>query len=246
MSNNSLQEKIFNKINNELINYVKSLNENKEEKVILIKEVEKYISTLANMPQEYSVAIENINTNINAYEEEKNKFMVEIKRFKDENQNPKIKKTEGIFGTISLISGLGSIFSEDILKYNASKGNASTGTPIANLVGVAKENAIKAYIGGGSKATGGNGIEGGEKVIRLTKSTEALTSTLCLAIYAAIKILNSKKLKKEFKEKVIELNKEIDALGAKVKDEFLNIEECEIKTLIENTEALALKVNEKI
>lgn len=246
MSNNSLQEKIFNKINKELINYVKSLNENKEEKVTLIKEVEKYISTLTNMPQEYSIAIENINTNIKAYEEDKDKFLVEFKRFKDENKNPKIKKTEGIFGTISLISGLGGIFSEDILKYNASRGNASTGTPIPNLVGAAKENAIKAYIGGGSKATGGNGIEGGEKVIRLTEATAAGTSTLCLAIYAATKIFNNKKLKKEFKEKLIELNKEIDTLGAKVKDEFLNIEESEIKTLIDYTEALALKVNEKI
>ena len=48
---------------------------------------------------------------------------------------------------------------------SASKGNASTGTPIPLLKGVAAERATIAAVGGGSKAVGGKGIAGGEKIL---------------------------------------------------------------------------------
>ncbi len=48
---------------------------------------------------------------------------------------------------------------------SASKGNASTGTPIPLLKGVAAESATIAAVGGGSKAAGGKGIAGGEKIL---------------------------------------------------------------------------------
>ncbi|MGS0567187.1 hypothetical protein ACU8V6_00060 [Vibrio alginolyticus] len=48
---------------------------------------------------------------------------------------------------------------------SAAKGNASTGAPIPLLRGIAADHATVAAIGGGSKATGGKGIVGGEKIL---------------------------------------------------------------------------------
>lgn len=42
---------------------------------------------------------------------------------------------------------------------------ASTGTPIANLSGMAKTLAMKANLGGGSIATGGRGVRGGDELL---------------------------------------------------------------------------------
>lgn len=59
---------------------------------------------------------------------------------------------------------VGSERRQDMLN-SASKGDASTGTPIPLLRGVAADRATVAAIGGGSKATGGKGIAGGEKIL---------------------------------------------------------------------------------
>lgn len=59
---------------------------------------------------------------------------------------------------------VGAEFRQDMLN-SAAKGNASTGTPIPLLRGVAADRATTAAIGGGSKLTGGTGIAGGEKIL---------------------------------------------------------------------------------
>lgn len=48
---------------------------------------------------------------------------------------------------------------------NASTKNASTGTPIPLLRGVAAERATLSNVGGGAKSAGGGGMEGGQKVL---------------------------------------------------------------------------------
>lgn len=59
---------------------------------------------------------------------------------------------------------VGAEFRQGMLN-SAAKGNASTGTPIPLLRGVAADRATIAAIGGGSEATGGKGIAGGEKIL---------------------------------------------------------------------------------
>lgn len=59
---------------------------------------------------------------------------------------------------------MGAEFRQDMLN-SAAKGNASTGTPIPLLRGIAADRATVAAIGGGSKLTGGKGIAGGEKIL---------------------------------------------------------------------------------
>lgn len=51
--------------------------------------------------------------------------------------------------------------------------NASTGTPISDLNGIAKSLAMISNLGGGSKAVGGEGVEGGIRNITGLTGTEA-------------------------------------------------------------------------
>lgn len=66
-------------------------------------------------------------------------------------------------------------------------GCASTGTPIKNLNGAAKNNAILARFGGGSLAKKGMGIDGGKSMLNcIKKSTRVVVSTgacTCKAAY---------------------------------------------------------------
>lgn len=51
--------------------------------------------------------------------------------------------------------------------------NASTGTPISDLNGIAKSLAMISNLGGGSKAVGGEGVEGGIRNITDLTGAEA-------------------------------------------------------------------------
>lgn len=51
--------------------------------------------------------------------------------------------------------------------------NASTGTPISDLNGIAKSLAMISNLGGGSKAIGGEGVEGGIRNITDLAGAEA-------------------------------------------------------------------------
>lgn len=51
--------------------------------------------------------------------------------------------------------------------------NASTGTPISDLNGIAKSLAMISNLGGGSKAVGGEGVEGGIRNITGLTGAEA-------------------------------------------------------------------------
>lgn len=51
--------------------------------------------------------------------------------------------------------------------------NASTGTPISDLNGIAKSLAMISNLGGGSKAIGGEGVEGGIRNIADLAGAEA-------------------------------------------------------------------------
>ena len=53
------------------------------------------------------------------------------------------------------------------------KPNASTGTPISDLNGIAKSLAMISNLGGGSKAVGGEGVEGGIRNITDLTGAEA-------------------------------------------------------------------------
>ena len=59
-------------------------------------------------------------------------------------------------------------------------GHASTGTPIKSTFGIARENAIKARIGGGALSVGGGGIARGELLL------EAASQSVSGIIYGTI------------------------------------------------------------
>lgn len=85
---------------------------------------------------------------------------------------------DGVSATITAgppVARAGAEFRQAMMN-TASKGNASTGTPIPLLRGVAAERATLASIGGGSKAVGGEGIAGGEKVLSNSELTAQLST----------------------------------------------------------------------
>lgn len=52
-----------------------------------------------------------------------------------------------------------------VIETRMSQPNASTGTPISELKGMAKTLAIKANVGGGSIASGGSGVRGCDEIL---------------------------------------------------------------------------------
>lgn len=86
-------------------------------------------------------------------------------------QLPDILTAIGKGGVAGLASSLG------VYELINTLGKASTGTPISSLKGVAADNATRAWLGGGPKASGGGGIELGNKVLKSTWHLGILVSS---------------------------------------------------------------------
>ena len=71
-------------------------------------------------------------------------------------------------------------------------GKASTGTPIKPLYGIAKDNAIHAWLGHGSLVSGGKGIEGGKATLDTIQAATEIGVLLCAAAFETICIFRTK------------------------------------------------------
>lgn len=95
-------------------------------------------------------------------------------------------------------------------------GTASTGAKIKNLKGVAADNAAKAFLGGGSRAIGGRGIDGGNELLRKSVPLAIVAGALLLlggGVYASHK---NKKTAKRAETKMREVWDDIYGMRPKV------------------------------
>lgn len=154
-ANKSYQEKY-----EETIKDITTLHNLRLKAVETIKNVEEYISSLANHPKQYDKTLNQISIR-------RQKFETEIHNLELEG-----KKTDKVSGTIA---GAGAIAGAGIAALGPSAamavamtfGTASTGTAIATLSGAAATNAALAWLGGGAVVAGGAGVAGGEVLLTL-------------------------------------------------------------------------------
>lgn len=254
------------KKNKDILKEIEDLYKNKQEKILILKDVQKYINSIENMPEEFITSVENIDINIKDYEEN-------ICSLEDEANN-----FESINGGISgkeiltrVVAGVGigiSVFGEPSLKkLVATFGKASTGRKISGLHGAARTNAVLACLGGGSLDSGGKGMEGGKEVLKWCVPVGLTVTGISIASDLFLRWSKNNKFAKEVEESIAISNSDIEMLGAKVSRILANIKEykikdfndllnvddlevikkkAELKSLIDVSEYLSIKLNEKI
>ena len=142
------------------VKHVTELHDLRMKSVEILKELEEYVSHLANHPKDFDIKIGKINTRRNEFENSLEKLTLESK---------KEEKIVAGGGTGIAFAGVGvaALGPSVALAVAMTFGTASTGTAIATLSGAAAMNAALAWLGGGAVAAGGAGIIGGEAVLAL-------------------------------------------------------------------------------
>ena len=136
------------------------LHEKKEKAVAILKDVEKFIFSIANKPKEFEKIISTIRIRRIAFEEELEDLKIEA---------AKVAKVTGSVAGAGVTAGVGvAAFGPSAAMAIATTfGTASTGTAIASLSGAAATNAALAWLGGGALAAGGGGMTAGSALLAM-------------------------------------------------------------------------------
>ena len=124
-----------------------------------IKNVETYITLLANSPQNYKKEVAEVQVYIHDFN---NAVRIEIEYLSGKINGTGMAAAGAIGG--SAIATLGPTAAMTIA---TTFGTASTGTAIASLSGAAATNAALAWLGGGAIAAGGGGMAAGQAFLAL-------------------------------------------------------------------------------
>ena len=112
-------------------------------------------------------------------------------------------KAEDLIKEGGLAIGAGALVGVATLGGAVLFGKSSTGTAISELKGAAKKNALLSFFGGGSKSTGGFGIDGGKLVIAgVVIAPILLVSGIIAAAKGKTKLAEAKKVHAETMEKI--------------------------------------------
>lgn len=152
--------KEYNERYEDTIKKTTQLYSSKERAVSILKNVDEYVQSLSNKPEEFQKLASEILVRRKKFEEELNDLKIESKKGDRVSQN---------------IAGAGALAGVGVAAFGPSAamgiattfGTASTGTAIASLAGAAQTNAALAWLGGGTLLTGGGGIAGGQAFLAL-------------------------------------------------------------------------------
>ena len=180
---------------------------------VAIKNVEAYLSLLANSPQDYKKEVADVQVSIKDFN-----HAVTIER---EYKCGKIKESGLAAGAASgtAIATLGPTAAMTIA---TTFGTASTGTAIASLSGAAATNAALAWLGGGALAAGGGGMAAGEFFLALAGPIGwGLAGVLGIA-GGVLAIRNNKKAAEKAEAMLCEIKPQIAVLERKLQ-ELINL-----------------------
>lgn len=178
------------------------LFETRKDAVMLIKQVEGFINTIANTPKEYDVALEKVN--------------VKLKEFRNvvslQNEGEIAAKISGSIAGAGALAGAGvaALGPTAAMAIATTFGTASTGTAIASLSGAAATNAALAWLGGGALVAGGGGISAGSAFLALAGPVGWTIGGLALlggTIFASSK---NKKIAEEAEQNVYKIKEQIN------------------------------------
>ena len=126
----------------------------------VIKPVELYINTLANVPVVLKKSVSELQISYDA-------FAAVFKMKRDYSERIERLSAQGVGSGLAIGAGLGILAPTGAMAVATAFGTASTGTAIASLQGAAATNAALAWLGGGSLATGGGGMAAGNALLAM-------------------------------------------------------------------------------
>ena len=208
-----------------LANKSTELYQVREKAVKVVKIIEERISKLANKPKEFETKLEEIDVEIQNFEDKQIAISQSIKE---------AELASGSTAATASLSALGvtvaTLGPTAAMGVATTFGVASTGTAISSLTGAAANSAALAWLGGGSVAAGGGGVAAGNAFLALADPVGwGIAGVMLTASVGAGVVANRKN--EEVAKEAIEEQKKVELLARQLKEKVIEVTE-----LIELTE----------
>ena len=215
----------YNEEADSLANKSIELYQVRDKAIKVVKIVEERINKLANKPKEFETKLEEIDVEIQNFEDKQIAISQSIKE---------AELASGSTAATASLSALGvtvaTLGPTAAMGVATTFGVASTGTAISSLTGAAANSAALAWLGGGSVAAGGGGVAAGNAFLALAGPVGwGIAGVMLTASVGAGVVANRKN--EEVAKEAIEEQKKIELLARQLKEKVIEVTE-----LIELTE----------
>ena len=217
--------RLYNDEADNLANNSTELYQVRGKAVKVVKIIEERISKLANKPKEFETKLEEIDVEIQNFEDKQIAISQSIKE---------AELASGSTAATASLSALGvtvaTLGPTAAMGVATTFGVASTGTAISSLTGAAANSAALAWLGGGSVAAGGGGVAAGNAFLALAGPVGwGIAGVMLTASVGAGVVANRKN--EEVAKEAIEEQKKVELLSRQLKEKVIEVTE-----LIELTE----------
>ena len=215
----------YNEEADNLANKSIELYQVRDKAIKVVKIVEERINKLANKPKEFETKLEEIDVEIQNFEDKQIAISQSIKE---------AELASGSTAATASLSALGvtvaTLGPTAAMGVATTFGVASTGTAISSLTGAAANSAALAWLGGGSVAAGGGGVAAGNAFLALAGPVGwGIAGAMLTASIGAGVVANRKN--EEVAKEAMEEQKKVELLARQLKEKVIEVTE-----LIELTE----------
>ena len=215
----------YNEEAENLANKSTELYQVRDKAIKVVKIVEERINKLANKPKEFDTKLEEIDVEIQNFEDKQIAISQSIKE---------AELASGSTAATASLSALGvtvaTLGPTAAMGVATTFGVASTGTAISSLTGAAANSAALAWLGGGSVAAGGGGVAAGNAFLALAGPVGWGIAGVMLTASVGAGVLANRKNEEVAKE-ATEEQKKVELLARQLKEKVIEVTE-----LIELTE----------
>jgi hypothetical protein len=211
--------RLYNNEADNLANKSIELYQVREKAVKVVKIIEERISKLANKPKEFETKLEEIDVEIQNFEDKQIAISQSIKE---------AELASGSTAATASLSALGvtvaTLGPTAAMGVATTFGVASTGTAISSLTGAAANSAALAWLGGGSVAAGGGGVAAGNAFLALAGPVGwGIAGVMLTASVGAGVVANRKN--EEVAKEAIEEQKKVELLARQLKEKVIEVTE---------------------
>lgn len=128
-----------------------------------IKNVEAFVNSLKNTPENFKKEMKAVKLNLNNFD---SKIRIIQEHLESSKSDAKHTAMNGVITGF----GIGTLVPSTAVAVASTFGTASTGVAISSLSGVAASNATLSCLGGGALSAGGGGVAGGKALLALTRT----------------------------------------------------------------------------
>ena len=223
----------YNEKATELMNKSTELYQTRDKAIKVVKIVEERISKLANKPKEFETKLEEINVEIQNFEDKQLAITQAIKEAELASDSTATTASLSALGVT--VATLGPTVAMGVA---TTFGVASTGTAISSLTGAAANSAALAWLGGGSLAAGGGGMAAGNALLAMAGPVGWGIAGLMLTASVGAGVFANKKNEEVAKEALDE-QKKIELLIRQTDKSIIEITEL-INLIEKQTEGIYL------